>query len=47
MELIRGKLTYTFRRLADFPKYLPSTTDGTIQILALADTGNRILITLP
>ena len=47
MELIRGKSIYSFKRLEDVLKQLPSTTDGTTQILALADTGNWILITLP
>ena len=47
MELIRGKSIYSFKHLEDVLKQLPSTADGTIQILALADTGNRIIITLP
>ena len=47
MELICGKPTYSFKRLAVFPKKLLSTTDGVLQILAFAVTGNWILITLP
>ena len=47
MKLIRGNSIYYFKRLEDVLKKLPSTTDGTKQNLALADTGNRILSTLP
>ena len=46
MELICGKPTHSFKRLAVSPKYLLSTTDGVKQFLAFADTGNWILITL-
>ena len=46
MELICRKPTYFFKRLAVFPKKLLSTTVGVKQLLAFADTGNWILITL-
>ena len=43
MELLRGKSIYSFKRLEDVLKKLPSTTDGTIQILAIAHTEISIL----
>ena len=46
MEPIWGKPTYSFNRLAVFPKELLSTTNGVIQILAFADTRNWMSITL-
>ena len=43
MELIRGNSIYSFKRLEDVLKQLPRTTDGTIQILAIAHTEISLL----
>ena len=45
LELISGKPTYSFERLAVYTKELMSTTDRVMPILAFVYTGNWIFIT--